>query len=1311
MKTFSWNLQGLGNPWTFSFSNFNYFVVDARGRSGGLILMWKKEYGVRISSYSKNHIDFECELADNTGKWRGTGIYGWPDSGARYKTWELLHRLCGESHLPWLVFGDFNEILRKEEKVGGRLKPSHAMEAFRRVLDDCGLIDLGWSGNNFTWDNGRVGVDNIKQRLDRFLATSEWIALFPDYSSQHLVRISLDHCPICLHLTGVERYEIKKRVFRFEAMWLSHPDCEEIVKGGWNLAQGADVVNKISNCASSLATWNEEAFGNIYKQKRALSRQLESLQDLPNTGRIAVRRRAVHDKLSEVLKKEEIMWRQRRKRNTIAKLQDEVGQWQSKADDIEQIICRYYKELFRTTDPPICSRTLEAIDSVISSDEVEMLSAPFDADEVKYALKQMHRNKAPGPDGMSAMFFINFWHVVGKDVTTLVLNFLETGIMPPHLNHTLITLIPKTQVPESMKDLRPISLCNVVYKLISKVLANRLKKVLPSVIHESQSAFVPGRLITDNAIIAFEMFHSMKHRIKSKRGVAALKLDMSKAYDRVEWRYIRQVMHKMGFPEHFITLIMCCISSVSFSFLINGQVKGFIKPSRGIRQGDPISPYLFLLCAEGLSALIRRAIQRNVIHGAKVSKGSPSVSHLLFADDCIIFTRATTQECRVLSDILKVYEMESGQQVNVGKSEISFSSRVPVERRNEIKELLRVQEVGHLPKYLGLPTVIGKSKKLIFGSLKERAWKKLKGWKEKMLSRAGKEVLIKAVAQAIPNYIMSCFLLPKTFCEEIQGMVSRFWWGNSDSKSSVHWMSWDRMCIPKGDGGLGFRNFHSFNIALLAKQTWRMMTSPDSLCARIIKAKYHPRCDILKASASYAPSYFWRSIQASFALIEFGKCWRVGRGDSIQIWKEKWICGDSMVKPLFCKNLPLDCTVDVLIDSETHSWKRDVVEASFLPFEAEAIFKMTLSQRMPADKLFWHHSKNGHYSVKSGYHAYQSMVFHDQECGVSSYTKSDFWKAIWKVKVMPKIKHFIWRALKDILPCFQVLKDRGIHVDDICPRCGAEGESIIHVLKDCSWAKGVWLSSQIGLRVDEMPVPNFTYWVESLMKNLSSNNFAMAVVILWQLWSSRNILIHEGRADSLEVLLNRCRDCYVQQNSMKVSSNGQGERPGWKPPKAGVVKLNTDLAVCTEDGTTGLGVIIRNEKGEVMVSAGRKMANVRSIAIGESLAILYGLHIALVCEFQMVEVESDALSVIQAIQKGKADPTHQGLVIDDILDFIPSFTSISFVYIPRVNNKTAHSLAKWALSISEDVVIMEDVPNHIHACMLEDVSSVFEILI
>jgi hypothetical protein len=271
---------------------------------------------------------------------------------------------------------------------------------------------------------------------------------------------------------------------------------------------------------------------------------------------------------------------------------------------------------------------------------------------------------------MHAVFYKKFWDMVGEKVTEEVLGVLNGGPMPAEWNDTCVVLIPKKDSPDCMKDLRPISLCNVVYKLISKVLANRLKLILDEIISPNQSAFVPGRLITDNILLAYECTHYMKTRKHGKDGYAAVKLDMSKAYDRVEWEFLERIMRKLGFHERWIRLVMGCISSVKYQVRVNGSLTDVITPQRGMRQGDPLSPYLFLLCAKGFSSLLNKAEVRGELEGIRICNGAPRFNHLLFADDSLVLIKATRESAKSLQDLLQLYEVCSGQTINFDKSSV-----------------------------------------------------------------------------------------------------------------------------------------------------------------------------------------------------------------------------------------------------------------------------------------------------------------------------------------------------------------------------------------------------------------------------------------------------------------------------------------------------------------------------------------------------------------------------------------------------------------------------------------------------------------
>uniref|UniRef100_A0A2N9G6M3 Reverse transcriptase domain-containing protein n=1 Tax=Fagus sylvatica TaxID=28930 RepID=A0A2N9G6M3_FAGSY len=349
-----------------------------------------------------------------------------------------------------------------------------------------------------------------------------------------------------------------------------------------------------------------------------------------------------------------------------------------------------------------------------------------------------------------------------------------------------------------------------------------------------------GRLISDNILIAFETLHHMHQMRQGQQGYMALKLDMSKAYDRVEWVFLEKIMLTMGFHRKWVALMMECVRSVSYSVLINGESKGYFHPSRGLRQGDPISPYLFLLCAEGLHALLSRAAITRQLQGLSISRGGPKLTHLFFADDSVLFCRATLMECNIILEILRKYERASGQQINQEKTTLFFSASTTAMTQEDI------QECSSAP-----------------------------SWKEKLLTQAGKEVLIKAMIQAILTYTMHCFKLPKKLCSDLEGIIRNFWWGHKGATKKV------------------------------------------------FKAKFFPHGTIMDARHSTRASYAWKSILNARHVITKGTRWRTGNGLSTRIWSDKWLPPPASGKPLTPPSvLPHDACVSSLILDTTGVWKQ-----------------------------------------------------------------------------------------------------------------------------------------------------------------------------------------------------------------------------------------------------------------------------------------------------------------------------------------------------------------------------------------------------
>jgi hypothetical protein len=340
----------------------------------------------------------------------------------------------------------------------------------------------------------------------------------------------------------------------------------------------------------------------------------------------------------------------RRRRNSIDTLHSPQLGLLTNRRAIGDCFVNNFKNLFTSSNPMLPAEFRNIFDCSISDSDNQFLCAMPTDSEIYDSLLSLGRTKAPGPDGFTALFYVKYWNNIKGIVLNAVGDFFMHNILLREQNHTFIALIPKKLVASSVHQFRPLSLCNIIYKIISKLLANRLKPLLDKVISPFQTAFVLGRLIQDNSILAHEMLHTLKQK-RGRGGVMAINIDMEKAFDKMEWPFILAILKQLGFHDKWINWIRICISTTSFSVLLKGSSFGYFKPSRGQRQGDPLSPFLFIIGTEAISRLLH-----NSLRGFKISRSSESLNHLLFANDLVVFT----SEASIIKNCLDRYSFWSG---------------------------------------------------------------------------------------------------------------------------------------------------------------------------------------------------------------------------------------------------------------------------------------------------------------------------------------------------------------------------------------------------------------------------------------------------------------------------------------------------------------------------------------------------------------------------------------------------------------------------------------------------------------------------
>uniref|UniRef100_A0A803Q6A7 Reverse transcriptase domain-containing protein n=1 Tax=Cannabis sativa TaxID=3483 RepID=A0A803Q6A7_CANSA len=732
--------------------------------------------------------------------------------------------------------------------------------------------------------------------LDKGLANGAWFQLFPKAILNSAQTSNSDHRPLCLLSEGMEPKF--KRCFKFEEGWTRDTRSNLVVAHAWNSVKHnwapARIYKKVGATRVALLNWNRTQFRKLDVAIKDLELELNTLQSLPAGARDWNQEREIRRVLNESLERKAIYWKQRARvswlkegdkcskffflsaaikgrRNAIESILNKDNVWISGRKAIGCEFIEFFKGIFAGDDNGAeynCAHLFQ--ERISPEDSVALVSCPT-PDEVKRVLFAMSNHKAPGPDGMSVLFYKHYWESVGADFCDAVSDFFITGKMHRGINATNVVLIPKVQNPVRTSQFRPISLCNVVYKVISKILANRIKPLLPSLICPTQAAFVPGRNIHDNNVIVQEIIHSF-NRKKGKEGLFAIKIDLVKAYDRLSWKFIDHMLACYGVPQQFRLWISQCISTTSLNICLNGGPVGSLKPACGLRQGDPLSPYLFIWAAEALSRLFNEALDNGSIQGIKLSRGGPTLSHIFFADDLILVGRANLVEANRYWQCLENFCSWSGQQVNKLKTSIFFSRNTPEDLRGVIKEALGIDSPEGCIKYLGLPLFRSRQKDADFNFILDNLTSKLQGWKAKTLSKAGRATLIKSVGLSLPMYAMQATKLSSRMVNKIDGMVRDFWWGFEKGNHGIHLRAWDKLCLPKSRGGLGFRKTKEMNQAFLAKWGWNILTGSQSLCSSVLRAKYLKGQDFLSCNYKNSDSWFWKSVVKANSILRKGAC-------------------------------------------------------------------------------------------------------------------------------------------------------------------------------------------------------------------------------------------------------------------------------------------------------------------------------------------------------------------------------------------------------------------------------------------------------
>ncbi|PNX92648.1 hypothetical protein L195_g015788 [Trifolium pratense] len=507
----------------------------------------------------------------------------------------------------WLLAGDFNDIASIDEKKRGAKVSVRKCNKFQERINNCNLLDMGAMGYKYTWRGPLFhGGQHIFERLDRALCNEKWRLVFPDGVVRVLARLDFsDHHPILITPKNVP-HPVASRQFRFESAWLMDNTYNDMLASSWK--QDKSVVQNLSNVQNDLKRWKFQTFEQVLRKKKEIMARIEgiqrSIQSATNSrGRWRLEYK-LQSELRDILRKEELMWFQRsrakwladgdrntryyhlktinrRRRNNILMLKNADGQWIEEVAQLQRMVNEFYQHLFLANHNNMDWIQTTITYPCLDENEIDALAAPITNDEVKNALFEMSPWKAPGPDGFPAGFYQKSWNIVGDTMCNFVRRVWDFPSEIGMVNKTDICLIPKVPHPEVVTQFRPISLCNTNYKIVSKVLVERLKTCIPLLISPYQTGFVPGRNIHENIVVAKEMIHTM-NRMRGNKGVFAIKVDLSKAYDKLSWNFIWRVLNEIKLPDKMVNVVMHAITSVETNVKWNGARSDFFRPQRGI---------------------------------------------------------------------------------------------------------------------------------------------------------------------------------------------------------------------------------------------------------------------------------------------------------------------------------------------------------------------------------------------------------------------------------------------------------------------------------------------------------------------------------------------------------------------------------------------------------------------------------------------------------------------------------------------------------------------------------------------------------
>ncbi|KAE8776883.1 hypothetical protein D1007_50376 [Hordeum vulgare] len=946
----------------------SHVALPAQGTRGGILLCWRgdrfRASSVNLRSFSMT-VSF-CPIGGGE-QWSLTTVYAPHDAQIKQAFLNELADIHNTMTEPWLQIGDFNLITDPRDKSNNRICRTW-MTKFRRTLNRSCLHELQLIGRRFTWSNEQTNPTLV--RPDRAFCNVDWEMLFPMVRLLPQASGISDHCPLLL--INVAHAKTNRR-FRFESYWHYIAGFHQVVAQSWNEQAGqrcplTTLDLKLRQLSKALQRWSRTLVGDVQRQLATVTEiilQLDAVQDL---RQLSASERGLRANLKsrslglavllkiKIRQRSRVMWLKagdantkffqrkanaRRNRNLIHVLHGPAGAV-STTVEMHKLAHDHFLSIFGTQQPTATSLNWEALD--LDHVDLSDLEEEFSLEEIKEAINDMPTEKAPGPDGFSGGFFRACWEVIKLDVQVALqqLHQMDSKGMQ-RVNTGLIVLIPKKPGAHVVNDFRPISLIHSLMKLFTKILARRLSPKMEFLVNQCQSAFIS---IQENFLY---IQNTLRHMYRTKKPSVLLKLDIAKAFDSVSWTYILNMLQARGFGERWREWIAMLLCTSSSRILINGEQSDPIRHHRGLRQGDPISPFLFILAMEPMQRLFDLATEDGVLSPLPGRRKLMRCS--FYANDVAIFINQVETDARMVKRLLDCFGPASGLHINCAKSS-AFPVRCAGLDLSTILAPLNIM-VKTLPTtYLGLPLSLKGLTKAQLDPFILKFASRSACWKGNLMAKSGRLVLLKANLIPLAMYWMSVFKLP-IWAQKLLVRSARAWlWAGSDSCTGGQCkVGWNQICRPKHLGGLGVLNLKYFGAALRLRWLWLAWHKPDRPWVR-----FSVPCDSKDRS-----------------LFSMATTITIGDGRSAQFWNDRWLFGEcpkvvapGLYKIATRKNRSVHDALfrDTWLNDLAHGLTEDMTnELSNLANRVDRVMLQVGQQ----DEITWRFATNGEYSPRSAY--------------------------------------------------------------------------------------------------------------------------------------------------------------------------------------------------------------------------------------------------------------------------------------------------------------------------------------------------------